>query len=160
MDIITSQQLEELRLKAKGGKQDKKIKYANAKRQFEELKNSLFDGENYVYMASPSDDYIKQLEDELNRAKDETEKELMEARLKLIQANKSEREANKSGEAGRQFKLDREAVAKKAKNNEKVTRKDLEQAQKVAARNPSPYNRANYSNLKRRFENQTQEGAE
>lgn len=149
MNLITPVALEKLRLKAKSGNAKQKAEYAKAKREFNEVLEYLFDSNDYPYVQSPSEEYVKRLEEEAKNGGENEQK-----RFELIKSIFKEKEKRKSGEEARNFKLERQKVTEKAVNEGELTLQDVERARIVAAKNPSPQNRTYFAVLKRKYEEQ------
>ncbi len=156
MKIITQSELKKLEREAKAtNKPEKRTEYAKAKREFNELRDALFDGQEYPYAKSPSDQYVEQLRQEAEKNNDEVSR----ARYEMMKANRDTVDANKSGETSRNFKQEQARLQKIAREDGEVTDADLKSAWEVTSKNPSPELLKTYSILKRKKENQD-EGSE
>lgn len=145
--IITEKDLKELKIRAKGGSAEKRMDYVKAKREFDRLKNEYFDGEDYPYTSAPDNTYVERLRQEA----EESEDEKAQIRYAMMKANREDLDRRIAGDDVKDFRLKREQVKRAVEEENKVTKKQVEEAKEVAAQNPTPGNVAAYSLLKRRY---------
>lgn len=149
MKITTAQEVENLKVRARGGSLEQRARYVSAKRNFDTLVEAVFDDGEYPYTISPSEQYLTSLRKEA----EDKDNEVAQARLKLIQANRDSMDRKIAGDDVKDFRVQKQRVRNAANNlEEKVTSKMIEDARLVVVRNPSLENRVAYAKLKRRLE--------
>lgn len=150
-NVLTAKDLEIMKLVAKGGNAEQRATYVNARKQFETLKEQLFD-EDTPYARHPDKSYVKQLKQEAEKdGADEVDK----LRYHIIASNRADLESRLDGQDGRSFKKLKGEVEEAVRSEKtRVTKGLIEKAKTVAKMNPSAENLAYYSLLKRRYKSQ------
>lgn len=151
-NLVTEQQVKELKIKATGGSARQITNYKMAKNEFESMKSKLFDDEHYPYVSHPDKSYVQKLQEE---AEAEGADDISKYRYEIIKSNREDLEARLAGDDGRNFNQKKHYLQQLMGDKEaKVTKADLELARYVAVKESSPENRTRYSLLKRRLKYQ------
>lgn len=140
---ITVSKLEKMKLFARGNPQ-KIAEYTRANQKFRDLITTYFDDE-YPYTLSPSDLYIKKLEDEAGTGDTQA---IMRYALIKDRVDYNDAKNNQSKNMG----IIRQGLMDKLQNKEPLSNRDLRLAEEVARTYPNAESRVLYATIKKALE--------
>lgn len=146
---VTLKRIKELEYEARRtGHTEKRAAWSEAKREYERLKTALFDEET-PYADSPADDYVERL-----RIAAESGEEVAVMRYEMMRERREKIDRGIRWDDARELRAMTEELRRVLESGEKVMKKHVEAASRVAMDFGSTDNRVLYSAMKARYEAQ------
>jgi hypothetical protein len=150
MDILTTDKLEELKTKARGGSDRQRADYVQAQKKHDEMVQLFFEDEGIDFLTRPSEGALKEFKEEFEANPDDIN---AKARYMMVKAQFDASSRETINNKYKDFRLQQQEVRDiVADADAKVSPAILEQARQVAVQNPNTENRAAYALIKRRLD--------